>query len=268
MLKYLMLTLMMVFMLSIHPSIPSEVSPGNKAMVLLYHHFVTEEPTNPWELNRDDFAGQMQYLAQEGYRTLSLEEFYHYHQQGAFPPQSLLLTFDDAYYSFYTMAYPILQEYSLKAVLFPIVEFIPGLKMGETFSRYVSFSEMREMQESGLIDYGSHSYGLHHFRNHEIPLVEPYEGEDTEAYRQRILVDLRVSRDLLSLQLGEEIESLAWPYGLSTPLAQEVALEVGYSMLFSGHPGLVTPRTPLTCIPRYSVTSGSLEEFIRLLRRL
>lgn len=270
MLKYLVITLALalVLILSIHPSTPREEPTGNKVMVLLYHHFVEGEPTNPWELNQDDFAAQMEYLAQEGYRTLSLEEFYFYHQEGDFPPQSILLTFDDAYYSFYEIAYPILKEYSLQAVLYPIVESIPGLMIGESFSRYVSFAQMRKMQESGLIDFGSHSYGLHHFREDETPLVEPHEGEDEEAYRQRIRVDLRVSRDLLSLQLDQEINSLAWPFGMTTPSAQEIAQEVGYTLLLCGQPGLVTPRTPLTCIPRYSVTSGSLEEFIRLLRRL
>lgn len=266
--KIFVITLLLFVIISFHPSLPGGECQSHTVMVLLYHHFVEGEPITPWELNREDFALQMKYLKEEGYRTLSLEEFYSFYQQREFPPKSVLLTFDDAYHSFYTIAYPILLEYGLQGVVYPIVEFIPGLQREGSYSQYLSFSEMRELQESGLVEFGSHTYGLHHFREDETPFIEPYENETEEEYRKRILVDLRLSRDLLSLQLDREISSLAWPYGMKTPIAEEIALEVGYEILLCGEPGLVTRNTPLTCIPRYSITSGSLEDFIRLLRRL
>lgn len=257
-------------MLTFQSSIPGEESEerSKAMMVLLYHHFVDGEPVSEWELNIEDFAAQMEYLKKEGYRTLSLEEFCAYHEKGEFPPKSVLLTFDDAYESFYTHAYPVLYEYGLKSVVYPILEYTPGLLRKTIYSPHLSFSQMRELQESNLVEFGSHTYGLHHFRQDQTPYIEPEEGESEEEYRERILVDLRVSRDLLYLQLDSEILSLAWPFGMSTPLAQEIALEVGYEVLLCGQPGLVTSKTPLTCIPRYSITSGSLQDFIRLLRRL
>lgn len=266
--KSLIIPLFLVLILSYQPSILGGERQGNVAMVLIYHHFVEGEPITPWELNKDDFALQMRYLKEEGYRALSLEEFYSFHRQGEFPPQAVLLTFDDGYYSFYSIAFPILKELGLNAVVYPIVASTPGLQREASYSRYLSFSEMRELQESGLVEFGSHSYGLHYFREDDTPFIEPLEGETEEEHRERILKDLRVSRDLLSLQLDREILSLAWPYGMSTEVAQEIALEVGYEILLCGDPGLVTRSTPLTCIPRYSITSGSLTDFIRLLRRL
>lgn len=244
-----------------------DVACGDQAMVLLYHHFVQGAATSPWELNVDDFASQMAYLSRENYQTLSLEEFIFYHERGEFPPQSILLTFDDAYYSFYSLAYPILSKYELKAIVFPIIEFVPGLEMQPYYSKYLSFRQMRKLLKDNLVEFGSHSYGLHHFREDGTPFIQPYQGEGEEEYYQRILIDLRLSRDLLSLQLEKEIISLAWPYGMNTPLALEIGIEVGYRLFFCGEPGMVTSKTPLTCIPRYSITSGCLEDFKILLAR-
>jgi hypothetical protein len=92
--------------------------PDGKAVVLCYHQLVTRKPLFNSELNIDDFRIQMKYLADNGYTTLSLAELKNCLAHRSFPPKSVVITFDDGYKTFYTLAYPILKEYGLKAAVF------------------------------------------------------------------------------------------------------------------------------------------------------
>src|SRR4051812_8755525 len=86
------------------------------------------------------------------------------------PAKAILVTFDDGYRSLYTRVFPLLKVYR-----FPIVAALSGDWMegeaGGTVdfggdrrvprSNFISWAEAREMQASGLVEFGSHSYRLH-----------------------------------------------------------------------------------------------------------
>ncbi len=224
-------------------------------------------PENGSEINVADFEAQMKYLHNHGYRTLSLEEFLTYYQEGAFPKKSVLLTFDDGYRSFYTRAYPVLTKYQFRAVIFPIVGLTPGLARRLVWSPHLSFHEIRLMdKESGLIDVGSHTFDLHHHRSSDgKPAVFPGPDEGPSEYVRRIRKDLRVSKDLLELETDHQITALAWPYGAFSDRARFIAQQLGYQMFFTTRPGIFTPDASFLDIPRFLIQYGSLEEFQRLM---
>ena len=260
--------LLILFLIAAMVGVFSVCALGEGVRVLLYHHLVEGEPASEMELSREDFAAQMDYLYQHGYQVLSLEEFIEFYNQGEFPADSVLITFDDGYYSFYSHAYPVLLKYDFPAVIFPVIEYMPGLEREQLYTDYLSFHHLRLMdRDSGLVETGSHTYNLHYLTEEGLPAVKQKEDEGDEEYRERIMRDLRVSRDLLELQLDQKIISLAWPFGEDTELARELAEKLGYQLLFSGHPGVVTPETDLGDIPRYSVFRGDLDYFNRLMQR-
>jgi len=166
--------------------------PDGKAVVLCYHQLVIRKPVFNSELNIEDFRAQMKYLADNGYTTLSLAEFKNCLAQRSFPPKSVLITFDDGYKTFYTLAYPILKEYRLKAAVFPVVSFTPGLERRITWGEHLRFYHLRAMlEDSDLIDVGSHSYDLHYrtedrkVRETETPVKQPAGG----AYSDELAPD-------------------------------------------------------------------------------
>jgi len=226
--------------------------------VLMYHHLVTDAPASAAELHVDCFERQMRYLHEQGFTTLTLAEFVQFHAEGSFPARSLLITFDDGYRSFLEHAYPLLQAYGFSAVVFPIVGHVPGLQRDVVWSEYLSFHELRRMcAESGLIDVGSHTFGLHRVDDAGRPAVLRQPHESPEGHVGRVLGDLLSSRLVLAQQTDHDVIALAWPFGVHTPEVVDLAVEAGFSLLFTTDEGYVAADTPLTALMRFTVAADA-----------
>lgn len=66
----------------------------------------------------ENFSRQMRFLA-KNYQVVSLAQAFNFIEKKApLPPRAVLITFDDAYYDFATVAWPILKSLKLTATLF------------------------------------------------------------------------------------------------------------------------------------------------------
>lgn len=146
--------------------------------VFTYHSI--GDRTVPDSITIKEFTSQMQYLAKNGYSTLSIDEFFDHIVHGiALPPKSVLLTFDDGRASLWTYAFPILQEFNHKAVCFlvpskmskkgvrPTLDKLDNGKTNIPIKKFdidlsenpmITWEEAREMKNSGLLDFQSHTY--------------------------------------------------------------------------------------------------------------
>lgn len=239
---------------------------SQEVIILAYHHLTEDEPQSGAELEVAKFKEQMEFLYENNYNTLSFKELREYHSKGHFPANSIVITFDDGYRSFYTKAYPVLKEYGFNASVFPIVSLTPGLEKKEVWIDHLSFSDMREMKPE-LICFGSHTYDLHYYTEEDKPAIMQKSEESEKEYKERIERDLRVSKDLLEMQTDQEIYALAWPYGVETDDARKIALELEYKLLFTIEEKPFNIDMPLKEIPRFSVTDESLDDFEELLER-
>jgi hypothetical protein len=126
-----------------------------------------------------ELGAQLEYLAENGYRTLSLDEFLDT-QAGRRPPgpREVLLTFDDARTSFWLYAFPVLKRHQAKATLFAITGWTPDhparpnledawagrttlealADLDPDDSGVCSWDELRRMHASGLVCVDSHSH--------------------------------------------------------------------------------------------------------------
>lgn len=108
----------------------------------------------------------LEFLARNDYETLTGDEYYE-RVVGASPrrDREVMLTFDDGQASLYTVAYPLLRKFKQRAVAY----IVPGrVSEGETNSNendmdraLCSWLQIREMYDSGVIDFQSHSL-YHH----------------------------------------------------------------------------------------------------------
>ena len=98
--------------------------------ILMYHH-LTEDSTDS-NFSKDimwvgQFRRHMELLQENGYQTVSLDDLIAFGESGTpLPDNPVMITFDDGYESVYTLAYPILQELDMQAVVFPV-----GVSVGE-----------------------------------------------------------------------------------------------------------------------------------------
>lgn len=243
---------------------------NNNVIILTYHHFVEENPANSAEMTDTDFKKQIEYLYENNYNVISKAQFIEHKEKNSFPEKSILLTFDDGYYSFYEYAYPILKQYDFPAIVFPIISSMPGLEKQPVYSDRLSFADMIALNnDTPIINFGSHSYNLHYFED-EKPAIYPLNSECTDEYNCRIRRDLRLSRDLIEDQLDKthELSSLAWPYGYYTEEAEKIAKDLGYELIFKLGDRPYNPDQDGISIPRFGVTSGSISYFKNILNKI
>jgi biofilm PGA synthesis lipoprotein PgaB len=74
----------------------------------------------------------------------------------------VLLSFDDAYESFYTRVFPALQLLRVPAVLSVVTSWIenPGAQLYKQ-KKLMNWAQIREVSDSGLVTVASHSHDLH-----------------------------------------------------------------------------------------------------------
>jgi peptidoglycan/xylan/chitin deacetylase (PgdA/CDA1 family) len=93
----------------------------------------------------DEFRAQMLLLKEQGYHTLTLDEFQGFlRNQRAIPPRSVLITMDTGFHSQYEHAFPVLKEHGMSAVLF--------LRTGEVGrgGTSLTWDQVREMSGAGI----------------------------------------------------------------------------------------------------------------------
>jgi hypothetical protein len=122
------------------------------------------------EVTREWLAPRLQYLAENGYRTVTCDEIARLVVNGVDPgPRAVALTFDDAWASVWTVAAPLLREYELRAILFAIPARVPeaetvrpsGSATGPTGHEsgplFATWPELRALHTSGIVDVQSHT---------------------------------------------------------------------------------------------------------------
>ena len=249
---------------------PDEISA--QVPILMYHH-LSEDVTNSEMVSPEQFEAQIRALSEAGYTGVSFDELQAYVLRGApLPEKPVVITFDDGYESNYTLAYPILQKYGMKATIFAI-----GVSFGKDHYKDTDYAitphfgaaEAAEMAASGLISIQSHTYDMHQWPPYESGSavrenILPLPGESEEAYVQALAEDFTRSRALLEDAAGQPVDVLAYPAGQYSTLAQVTLQSLGVHVTLSTNPGVNTvvrglPQT-LYAMLRFGITEDVTPE--------
>lgn len=240
--------------------------------ILMYHH-LSEDVTNSEMVSPEQFEAQIRALSEAGYTGVSFDELQAYVLRGEpLPEKPVVITFDDGYRSNYTLAYPILQKYGMKATIFAV-----GVSFGTDHYKDTDYAitphfgaaEAAEMTASGLISIQSHTYDMHQWPPYETSSavrenILPLPGESEEAYVQALTEDFTRSRALLEDATGRPVDVLAYPAGQYSTLAQVTLQSLGVHVTLSTNPGVNTvvkglPQT-LYAMLRFGITEDVTPE--------
>ena len=229
-----------------------------------------------------NLAANFDWLSAHGYHVISLQQLMDARNGHApLPDKAVLLTFDDGLRSSYTKVFPLLKAYHYPAVMAVVgawvdlaangkVDFGPRLYTRDDF---VTWEQLREMQDSGLVEVASHTYDLHRgiFANpqgNQIPaiLIPAYDAqtqryETTDEYTLRIRADLVHSAEEIHAKLGRSPRAVMWPYGGYTGMSDAIAASLGMSVSFTLGLPVTFPDRPfgnagLQAIPRMVLMSN------------
>ena len=223
--------------------------------VLVYHNIVQNEEVKSKDqdaLTDKEFEEQIKYLKDNGYTSISLEEFYDW-KEGKIdiPEKSVIITFDDGYYSFKNLVQPILQGYNYKAACFLIgkvtmpntPEYIEGVY------GTIGLDEVENKNEN--ITYGSHTFYLHEQTEDGRPIVKAKSYQEIKEDTQKFNTELF------------DAKYLAYPYYTYTKDFIKVLEEEKYKLAFAGEEEMATKGVDNYKVPRISGVR-SIEEFKKI----
>jgi len=220
-------------------------------LVLCYHNIPLDpHPNDHYGVSHHDFVKQMEYLHTHGYNPISVKDILSAREgKKPLPRNAVLLMFDDAYRSYYTFVVPVLKEYGYPSVL-PIVGSWIDSPPADIPEPLMTWNEVREVLQSGLVEVISHTHGLHKGIQYNpqgnvgpamtVRAFDPKQQryETVTEYRRRLIEDFRRQKALFQRQLGTVPKALAWPYGKFNEISRDIAKQEGFPITFTLEEGL------------------------------
>lgn len=180
--------------------------------ILCYHDVTPNNPDNNELLvNPEKFKEQLQYLKDNNYTPISLDEFYDYLRNNQpIPEKSVVITFDDGYKGNYEYAYPLLKEFKFPATVFVISNYVGA-------PDFMTAEQLKEMSDNG-IEIESHT-----FKHDDLSKLDETQQLET----------LKKSKNDLEKIIGKPIDFVAYPFGRHNSNTRIAAEKAGYKLGFN-----------------------------------
>jgi len=213
---------------------------------ILMYHSVTPEVETGYRLavTPKTFERQMRFLKQNHYRIMPLEDIISLiKEKKKIPAKTVAITFDDGYEDNFTYAFPILKRYQLPATIFVIIQ-----EIGRPQDDRLSWSQLKEMQDSGLITIGSHTIG-----------PEPLINIKSENELRRQIFD---SKKILEDRLGRPVDFFSYPGGRFNQRIKDLVIAAEYKGAVATTPGKKYPRDDIFILKRLRISENNANLFI------
>jgi len=226
------------------------LTPVPDGVVILEYHMVEDDDglaadERPYNVPPAEFAAQLDYLQQQGYETITMQDYMRARKGSQeLPERAVALTFDDGYEDNYTEVWPLLAQRDMKATIYMVTNDIGR-------PRYLDWNELRDLQAHG-IEIGSHT------ANHQ-PLTTLDEATQID--------ELRLSKLLLEWNGIHTVYSFSYPNGAYDATLPAKLQQEEYLNAVTGDAGVNTMTTDPYLLQRVNIPHprfGLLEFKLRL----
>ncbi|GAA3710194.1 polysaccharide deacetylase family protein [Oceanisphaera sediminis] len=192
--------------------------------IIMYHRFIeddSEKGVHGTYMHVNMLEKHFKLLKRLGHETLTFADLA---EQGMASrlesgKKYIIITVDDGYKDNYELLFPLLKKYGFKAVIYMVT--------GEQFNRWdvenpdnpekrvdlMSPAQIREMADSGLVEFGGHTLSHPHLNT-----------LDKDAQRHEIAEN----KAQLEQLLGQKLASFAYPFGSHNQDSKALAKELDY----------------------------------------
>lgn len=216
---------------------------GTAAVPVLLYHDLSHEQRERETVSPSLFAAHMEWLYNAGYSAISLGELAALETERA--RQSVIITFDDGYASFMDYAYPLLSEYRFKSTINIIGNAVGGFVGGN--DPRLSWDECRFLLESGMVELGCHTYGLHSWHGNRP------RSSAVAAFNEKLAQDFSLFQKVYTVELGRPANILAWPYGMHDRKSIEIAKQAGFRFILNSANRQFATKGDFFDIPRLAI---------------
>jgi peptidoglycan/xylan/chitin deacetylase (PgdA/CDA1 family) len=202
---------------------PAGVYPNGYQLVpILCYHDIGPNAKGRLLIGEKTFQEQMRYLKNNGFRTVTLTEYYEFlTQKRQLPRKTVVITFDDGYKSFLKYAYPALKEVGFTATLFVYTDYVGA--GGNAFS----WAELKKLADEGF-QVEAHTKTHGNLRRNA--------NESVSNYQNRLRAELEFPLGVFQKNINRNVQFLAYPYGAQDDLVVERTRGAGYLAAFTVRP--------------------------------
>ncbi len=234
-----------VFFIAVIGVVVSLFQSAKGGVPVLNYHQINDTEKNALTVNTEQFEAQMKYLSENGYTAITPADMLDAWENGTqLPEKPVIITFDDGYLDNYNHAFPVLEKYQLKATIFLISDYV------NTYPNYLTWSAVQDMQQSGLIDFESHTL------SHE----ELTKAPDLDEAKHQLIG----SKQAIEWNLGKQVNFIAYPCGEYNDDIEQATKDAGYRAAFTVNYGLAEPGEDpfiLDRVPIFGSNSHTLARF-------
>ncbi len=208
--------------------------------ILLYHNI---NGRGPFSINETVLQEHFQLIRDRGMRVIPLKELEK--RMGSTGPsfgKAVTITFDDGYYSMYSLLAPLAREYR-----YPVTLFVHSNGIAHAASKTLTWSRLRVMDRTGL-DVQAHSMS-------HVDLTKLSRKNDQDS-RKKLFEEIYLSKRILELYLKKKIDYFAFPFGRYDFYLIEMAHNAGYKRVFSTDYGSNIITRDNFCLRRSHIKSS------------
>ncbi len=267
---------------------PAQADRSSGDYVVISYHDIVDTSITPeldiysQTITRNRLVEHFNLMASSGYQPVSLQQIIDAKAGGpALPDNAVLLTFDDGYRSFYEIVFPLLKLYNFPAVQAVVGSWldvpaggrVPYGSITLPRERFLSWAQVKELDESPLVEIASHSYNLHYgvtgnpMGNEQAAAVtsiwESRRGYEREAdYLARLRQDMQQTQQRFQQEIGQSPRIMVWPYGAYSEATLNIAAEYGMPYTFSLLSAPNQINDPMRSMNRYLIDQETTLETI------
>ena len=205
---------------------------------LMYHRF-DENKYPSTNIKMEVFVKQIEMIKNANYEFYDIQEFIDNFNQPK-NEKRILITIDDAFSSFYEIAWPFLKENRIPFILFVSTE--PVGNKG-----YMTWDQIREIEQE------SYGYIGHHSHTHDY-LIEKSEED--------FIKDIEMASKIFLKELGYVPNLFSYPFGEYSKFMKDYISE-NFSFAFGQHSGVIDLNKDKYELPRFPINEnyGELDRF-------
>ena len=204
----------------------------------MYHRF-DENKYPSTNIQMDVFVKQIEMIKNSNYDFYDIQKFIDNFNEPK-NEKKILITIDDAFSSFYEIAWPFLKENKIPFILFVSTEPVGN-------NGYMTWDQIREVEKE------SFAYIGHHSHTHDY-LIEKSDDE--------FINDIEIASKFFLRELGYIPNLFSYPFGEYSKFMKDYVAE-NFSFAFGQHSGVIDLNKDKYELPRFPINEnyGELDRF-------
>ncbi len=177
----------------------------------MYHD--VSEVDNPWCVSPEEFEKQMKFLNENGYKTISLDEYSE--KKGKCEDEKVIvdeklvvITFDDGRLGVFEHALPIMQKFGFFATVYVVPEWVNGKNIpnNEKYSSFMNWNQLKGLDKKGF------TIGSHTFSHKNLAKLDEI----------RLKSEFGLAEKTIYSKIGVNVKHFCYPYGAFSDKTMEI----------------------------------------------